>query len=364
VSSRRLVLFGPLAPPYGGVAIHVSQLQELLRDRGVDSHVVAPGWSGHATETLHPFEMSPWRRPMSFLGLARIAGRGGVLHNHMSWTVYPSRRALGVLLQTCRVAGLRRLETLHDGRFIDRWSGMSQSHQHLFLEAMRTAVRVITIGDPLRAFLTSLGVPEDRVVSSGPLLSAAIPTAPLDDRFNVFLNAHPSAWLTIGAMIPLYDFETVARAFAEHRATTPNAGLVVLSAGFVHDAAYEARVRTAISRSGDDVLFATDVAPDQVAAIIRRASVVIRGPSAESFGLTRAEAAIAGVPVVATATGSTRYMELYTHGQPASVAAAVDRALRRTPVELEEAARYYRTLADRNLETILGVYEEVGIHPT
>ena len=107
----------------------------------------------------------------------------------------------------------------------------------------------------------------------------------------------------MGAMLPLYDYTTILRALRETREASIDAGLVVISAGFALDPAYQSEVRALADATDGAAMFRTDEEPGQAAAAMRASSVVIRGPRTESFGLTRAEAAMAGAPIVATPTG-------------------------------------------------------------
>ena len=357
----RLTLFGPLPLPYGGVAIHVSRLYGLLRERGFDVQLAALGWPGVETETLHRLPDQRWLRPISLARLARIAERGGVVHNHTAFAAYPTRLSLGLLLSTCRLAGLRRIETLHSQSILERYPALPAHERRMFLEAMTTAERVIAIGGPLREFLLGLGVPDSRIVVGSPLLPADEAPGELEQQHGAFFAAHSPIWVTIGAMVPLYDFATIAEAFVRYREQEANAGLVVISAGFVHDGVYERRLRSLIADVAGDVVILTDVPANEVAAMLRRASIVIRGPRSESFGLSRAEGAMAGVPVVATNTGITDFMTLYSHGDPRSLADAVQRALRTTPETRAEAAAFYTNLAATNVGAVLSVYDELGI---
>ena len=356
---RRLALLGPWPPPYGGVAVHVERLHELLRERGFKPSVLSFD-VGVVTDDIHPLRHDAKHWPRSLATIARSVGRGGVLHNHTGLTTYPKRSILEPLFLMARLLQIRRLETLHDRTIVTRFGDFVDREKRLFVKAMIDAARIIAIGDDLRDFLVELGVAPTKVVVGQPLLPQREAPQQPPTESAAFFAAHSPVWITVGAFIPLYDFSTVARAFRRLLETEPAAGLIVVSGRFAVDRAYEDEVRSVLRQLGDRVVFMEDIPNPELRALLRSSSVLIRGPRYESYGLSRIEAVMAGTPVVATATGEQRSMTLYRHGDVDSLLVAAQEARSTSPETLQKAAAHYARLAEDSLQLILDVYEKLG----
>ena len=136
-----------------------------------------------------------------------------------------------------------------------------------------------------------------------------------------------------------------------------------MEAGLYATAVYKADVESTLADLGDRVWLAEDVPNSQVTALLRSSTVLIRGTQQESFGLSRIEALLAGIPVVATDTGQTDFMTLYTYGNERSLLAATSRASDAGPEALQAAAAHYGQVASQSFETILDVYAQLGLRP-
>jgi alpha-1,6-mannosyltransferase len=103
-----------------------------------------------------------------------------------------------------------------------------------------------------------------------------------------------------------------------------------------------------------------------LAAMLASSDALLHGSAAETFGLSIAEALCAGVPLVvpdqggAAALAAAEYAELYTAGDVAGCAAAIDRLLSRDPVQLRAAAvaagRDRVEASDTHFERLFALY--------
>jgi glycogen synthase len=363
-NDARVTLFGPLPPPYGGVAVHVERLHELLLRRGFDSRVLTFGNPALSDSRVRAIRYGPVHWPIGLAALGRMAGRGGLVHNQSQFAAYPRRLVLESLSIVAKLWKMRWVETFHDQTIVARFPDLPSGSRDLFVRAMRNATRIIAIGGSLRDFLVDVGIPEGRIVVGQPLLPPRQERLSLPRRYASFFGEHSPILITVGALIPLYDFATIAGAFRELLAREPHAGLAIVVSGFASEPAYEREIWSILGNAADRVLLVQDVPHDEVGALLQASTVLIRGPQVESFGLSRIEALFAGIPVVATDTGQTRFMTIYRHGDIASLISAIDRSSHTEPGELNAAARYYSDMASASLETILKVYEDLGVHPT
>jgi glycogen(starch) synthase len=359
----RVTLFGPLPPPYGGVAVHVERLHELLLERGFDSRVLTLGSPALIDSRVRAVRPGPGRWPLSMVALASIAGRGGLVHSQTQFAADPRRLVLESLSIVARLRKLRWVETLHDQTIVTRFPDLPPGSRRLFVRAMLDATRIIAIGRSLKDFLVDVGIPEANVVVGQPLLPPRPERLPLPERYARFFADHSPVLITIGALIPLYDITTIASAFRALLTREPRAGLVIVVSGFASEPAYERQLWSGLGNLTDSLLFLQDIPHDEVGALLQASTVLIRGAQVESFGLSRIEALFAGIPVVATDTGETRFITVYKHGNIESLIRAIETSSLTDPDELRAAARHYSRVALASLDTILKVYEDLGVQP-
>lgn len=360
-SSRRVVLLGPWPPPYGGVSVHVERLYELLSADGFEPRMLSPDIRARSGD-LYPLSWGGRRSLAGAAAIPRVAGRGGLVHNHSAIATYPTRHLELVLLAT-RASRNGWLDTVHDQTLIHRFEGFTDGGRRLFIKAMTKSAHIIAIGNELRDFLVGIGVSPSKIDVGQPLLPPSLDSPTLEPELQAFVTSHSPLWVTIGAFIPLYDFATVARAFRNVVHAEPGAGLTVVSGRFATDRTFEKSVRALGDDLGDRVMFLEDIPNEQVRTLLRSASLLVRGAQHESFGLSRAEAIMAGVPVVATDSGETKWVTVYEHGNAASLLDASRRARLRGEEALLAGAAYYNEMASRSYEVILGVYERLGVRP-
>lgn len=141
----------------------------------------------------------------------------------------------------------------------------------------------------------------------------------------------PPLLVCLGRLVRDKGFDVAIEALEPLRRLLPGVRLVVAGDG---PEATALRERVRGLDLGDRVAFAGAVAPADVPALLRRASVVVIPSRAEGFGLVALEAAAVGRPVVATRVGglpevveSEKTGLLVEPDQPAALAHAVFRLL-------------------------------------
>lgn len=360
IREKRVVLFGPWPPPYGGVASHMQDLAHNLRGRGVSTRLLCYGdfrTRGHLRR-ISVIRPGWWRSlPKVYLALSSRA----ILHDHSGMIPNPDEGLLRSLASAVRRRGSRWILTLHDETLPDRFTSWPRATRELCLRFLQCPEHVICIGDRLQAFLEELGIPRGNLSSIPPLLPVgAAPEVELEPAIQAFLASHAPVIATIGAFHANYDLAAVARAFPRILREHPRAGLVVIDAGFTADDVSRRDVLQALESGGRGAYCLLSRIPrEQVFGILRASAVFVRSTGSESFGLSRVEAILLGTPVVSTDAGETHYMRLYAHGDPAHLAREVLEILAARP-DLSEAQRYYRTMAEQTLNRLLAVYDRAS----
>jgi alpha-1,3-rhamnosyl/mannosyltransferase len=167
-------------------------------------------------------------------------------------------------------------------------------------DAVRRAARLFTVSAASRAALA-------KAFGLAPARLAIVPEAP-DPVFTRSAAADPElpvprgepfVLCAAGGISPHKNVETLLEAYARLPGSAPR--LVVVGAlGDESYASSAATVRASVSRLGlgDRVVLPGYVPDDVLAALYRRATVVVNPSRAEGFGLTAVEAAACGAPLL------------------------------------------------------------------
>ena len=149
----------------------------------------------------------------------------------------------------------------------------------------------------------------------------------------------PSHLLFVGLIRHVKGLDVLVRALGHLLPEFPNLHLSVAGGSFYR--AYErdaAEVRSLVQALGltDRVRFLGEVAPNDVAALMRRSALLVVPSRRETFSLVTAEALASGTPVVATRCGGPEEILTDDTGQltdvddPAALAIAIESALARS----------------------------------
>jgi glycosyltransferase involved in cell wall biosynthesis len=315
----------------GGSERHLLTLLPALAARGVDVRLLGLDDPARAPAPFYeqlavPFARIPAPRDLDPLLAWRVARavrqtRPDIVHTHLVHAdVYGALNG-GTLVSTKHNDDPFRAGTF---RFVER-------------ALARRAARIITITEALRRFqIERVGIPDAKLVTIHYGLDDLPPawgTNPADG-----VPAEARVLLAVCRLERQKGLDVAVRALAAVRATQPDVELVVLGEG------PERGALGALAQEVGVPLRLLGRAPD-VAAWLRRASVLVHPVRWEGFGLAVLEAMVAGVPVVASRVSS--LPELVVDGEtgvlvepddPAALAAGIERALA-APAQLGQAGR-------------------------
>lgn len=336
--------------PRGGV-VHVLELGRALHQRGHEVTIFAPAAPGQTLFRATPCRVSLARceTPVGDFA-AQVRSRIDAMRSHLAaradldtFDVLHTHDGIGAnaladLAEAGRIAGY--LRTVHH---VDRFpDAQVQAWEE---RSIRAATRVLCVSAVWQQrLLTVLGV-EARQVANGVDL----------DRFTPLRDAHDealeTAWalgprgarvLAVGGVEARKNTGRLLTAFIELRRSHPEARLIVAGGASLlpHDA--EARAfREAAAAAGlaigpGQAIVPTGPVPDDWMPALYRAADVVAMPSlVEGFGLAALEGLACGTPVVVSAIAPfTEHFGEHDVAwadplQPASIAAALDRALQR-----------------------------------
>jgi glycosyltransferase involved in cell wall biosynthesis len=353
--SKRIILFGPLPPPYGGVAIYMKAL--MARLRGPNVRV----WTyGGAKPNGKNIRFIAHRRLGTFWALLSEGRKARILdasHFHLE---YPNLLLLPIWLLLKRLLGFEWFKNILDGSLPKRYPEFGPLQRRLFRRAVKAVDHFVVVSEDLRRWLQE----EIKVQQPIAVIPCLLPTIPGDSQVKLssateknikpYLE-HENRVCSIGVFFPSYGFNDVAAAVEELRERTrKDIGLLLLDGGFVCDEAYRAEVLW----QRDWITVLKEVPNPEIYEILKRSEVFVRAFADESYGISRVEALWAGLPVIATRAGETRGMLLYDAGDVDQLVNQLQAVLL-YPIweERNPWAAKYRREAEENLQAIARVLE-------
>ncbi|HEY9282657.1 MAG TPA: glycosyltransferase family 4 protein [Pyrinomonadaceae bacterium] len=354
---RKVILYGPLPPPYGGVSVYMSFLAEHLRGR------VARVWGVLGDRTKNdPLVRRVRHRRLGVVPALLAEARGARIldatHFHLE---HPHRLLLPVWLAAKRLLGFEWHKNVLDGTLPARHREFGPARKRLFRLAARNVSEFVVVSDELRRWLRDeVGVtqPVHVIPCLVPVPAAAL-AAPLTEATARALRPYAGRArrvCSVGVFIPPYGFLDAARAVETlRRETGEDIGLALLDGTFARDEGY----RREVLAGRDWITVVENVPNSDVYQVFRQSDCFVRGVEREGYGISRVEATWAGLPVVATNAGETRGMLTYEFGDVEGLARQLRRALFERPAaEIERwSAEFGREAAAnlRALQEVLGL---------
>ena len=349
--SRKVVLLGPLPPPYGGVSVYTSFVFEHLKSRGVRAWAYF-GDSAEAEPGVRRFR----HRRLGLLTLAFSEGRGALIldttHFHLE---HPHPLLLPAWLVCKLVLRFRWYKNIHDGSLPARHREFTPLRRLLFRLSLRGADEFVVVSEELRSWLLRELKVRQKVTVIPPLLP--IPARHLEGELPAATASALGPYLrrarrvcSVGVFIPDYGFRDAAEAVEGlRRETGADIGLVLLDGTFARDETYRREVL-----SGRDWITVLENVPNpQVYQVLKRSDCFVRAFGQESYGISRVEALWCGLPVVATTAGETRGMLTYEFGDAGELKRQLHRALFEPPSgEVEAWSARFRREAEANLRAL------------
>ncbi|MDT7542801.1 MAG: hypothetical protein QOE33_2705 [Acidobacteriota bacterium] len=355
---KKVILFGPLPPPHGGVSVYLSALLEHLRDSGVRVWSLA-GEDATQDERVRRIRHRRLGIVPALIGEGRGARVLDASHFHLE---YPHPLLLPLWLALTRALGVEWIKNVHDGSLPARYKNFGRLQRSLFKRAVASVAEFVVVSEELRRWLVEEIKVRQRVTVVPSLLPMAAHAhdAPLSDATEEQIAPYlrrPLRVCSIGVFIPEYGFAHAAEAVERLRAeTNEEIGLVLLDGAFARNETYRAEVL----RGREDWITILENVPNaEVYQILKRSDAFARTFAYESYGISRVEAIWCGVPVVATSVGETRGMLTYEFGDVVALCEQLRRALFHPPHDDVKAwAETFTREAEENLRAIKG---ELGL---
>jgi glycosyltransferase involved in cell wall biosynthesis len=308
--SKRIILFGPLPPPYGGVAIYMKSLVEHFRHSQV--RVWTYGGDRPDDATVRFIAHRKLGTVPALLKEAREARILDVSHFHLE---YPNPLLLTLWLLLKRRLCFEWFKNILDGSLPKRYPHFGKLQRWLFHRGIEAVDEFVVVSEELRRWLKE----EIKVHQRITVIPCLLPRPPKEERtlspateklIESYLSCEKRV-CSIGVFYPSYGFKHVAEAVEELRERSgKDIGLILFDGAFVRDETY----REEVLHQRDWITILEAVPNPETYEILRRSDVFVRAVADEGYGISRIEAIWCGLPVVATRAGETRGMLLYDFG--------------------------------------------------
>ncbi|MGZ3460846.1 MAG: glycosyltransferase family 4 protein [Archangium sp.] len=320
----RVLLVGDYPPPHGGVAVHVQQLHDSLRERGVEAVVLDIGKGGRSAP-----DVIPVRTPTQYgTRLAGFLREGWTVHVHTSGNNPKS----WMLAATAGVRAQRapRVITLHSGLLPD-YLAASVSRRAFARVALAGYSRVVAVSEAVREALSRCGVPEEKLVVYPAFCGSQVRPGPVTREVQEARSRRKPLLAMAHHPSPVYGRALMFRALRRIADELPGVGLAVFGPGtrseaFLRDA-HEARVEELLENLGE-------LEHPQALALLARCDVFVRPTTHDGDAISVREALALGVPCVASDVCA-RPHGTYTFraGDAMDLAHQVHHALERGPAQ-------------------------------
>jgi glycosyltransferase involved in cell wall biosynthesis len=306
VSGKRILL-GPLPPPYGGVAIFMAALSEEASRHDFciwQTTGRAVGGSGSNRSVNHRRFAHIW----ALLKEARGARITDSTHFHFE---YPHPVLLPIWIAAKRLLGFRWIKVLHDGSLPGRAAKFGYFRRRLFDLALKNLDEIVASNQELADWLQGNQGYRGTVHMIPTLVELPDPERSSTARAIGDTFRADAIVTSIGVFIPSYGFDQVATAIETVRSQLGmDIRLVLVDGQFAKDAEF----KNLVLDSRDWIVVLSSVAHEELPDLFNVSDVFVRPFRDESLGLSRVEAIICNVPVIATNVGETRGMLTYEYG--------------------------------------------------
>lgn len=342
----RVLQLGPYPPPHGGVQSNLVAIREYLRRHGHSAPVI------NITRHRKP-EADEVYYPESAAALTKLIFTlpYDILHLHLGGDL--TNRLLALCTVCCSVPGKKKVLTFHSGGYPSSPQGKAANPGTKQGWVLRRFDRLIGVNQEIVDVFHRFGVPPDRTRFIYPHALPGIPSEErLPDGLESFFETHSPVFAAVGLLEPEYDLPLQIRALQALRGQHPDAGLIIIGSGSLHQALEQS---IASLPEPMHVLLYGDLAHQHTIQVIRRCDVFLRTTLYDGDSVSVREALHLGTPVVASDNGMRPAgVTLFRIGDLASLLESVNRVL-----QAGRTGRNNAAADEENVRAVIEVYKEL-----
>lgn len=300
----------------GGVATFVRNLHDnFLRD-GIKHNIIIRSDRDYKYKGMQMLETNilPY-----FYQMSRITRNSLILDSCNIFLEYPqfasNRKKFLIWNFLVKTKNLKWIKIFHDGTLPHRYKDFGCIEKFILRYSLKNIKKVLVVDDSIRKWLVrEIGYKgKVRIIKS--ILPRDYKECHLPVDIMTFIQKYKYIICSIGTCKEEYGFQDIIAALAilpqEYKSST---GVILMDGNFAaKDKNYQV-ARNKFKGIENVLLLSKGVDNDMVQSIMRKSTVFVRGFFFESYGISRIEAILAGIPVIATNVGETRGMYIYEHG--------------------------------------------------
>ncbi len=302
----KILQVGRYPPPYGGITIHIQRLAELCLSERVDCQIIDLYRHSSSEKPLPPFVVYSSRKfPKRILYLWQVLGKNkyDIVHMHVS--------AMGVLswvgpLFVKRLNAKKKILTIHHGNFVGSYLQKNTVQKFLIRKTLSVFdVVVLPTAQLQNAILQEF----QQIISRTTVISTFIQpkTLELVPSFSVFDqfiqgvhndNTIQATILISGFGFHYYGFDLLLSALEELLLENLRFGVIINFYG-PGDEEYKHNLTKQFKEVGASLVL-EDLPPEQFHYVLKNCDLYVRPNLTDSCGVTVFEAAMLGVPAIAS----------------------------------------------------------------
>lgn len=347
-------LLGSYPPPYGGVAVFVKNLHKCLMKENVLHKMII-----NSSERYPGMENLKEDLLGYFFQLLRIKRGSCIIDSCNMFLEYPVKEKAKVWNFLLKVKKWKWIKIFHDGTLPARYLDFSKEEKEMFITSINGMKKILVVSDELSTWLKHdicyLGDVE--IIES--ILPKDIEIKELDYSVESFIQEHEFIVTSIGTGNKEYGFQDVIAAVQQSKYRN-QIGIVLVDGNFAEkNEVYLERIRN--YKKLENVCYIEGgLDNEKTGALLSKSTVFVRGVHYESYGISRVEAVLAGIPVIATNVGETRGMLLYTPGDIQELKERLDDVLDgKSNIDLNEWKKFYEMKAENNYKIIKNIINGV-----
>lgn len=345
--AMHVLQLGPYPPPEGGVSRNLLAIRDEVERLGNKCSIVVTAKSSsvvHEPDVFHPGSAAGLLKT-----LARI--KADVMHLHVGGEL--NSRVMGLAFAVSVFGSGKSVLTIHSGEYPLTETAKAAKPSSVQGLIFRRFSKIIAVNDAIADVMRRFGVPDERISVIAPF-SLNEPDAGVEIPADIaaFCDGSSPMLLSVGGLERDYDPLFQIDAFKGILAEFPNAGLLLVGSGSMHD-----EVKKAVEKSGYGyrIMIPGNVDHSVVLHLIDRADVLLRMTLFDGDAISVREALFLGTPVIATDNGN---RPAGVNTVPIGDGAALVGALKKLyPFAKVRGAR--TATPNSNIDAVIKLYEEL-----
>lgn len=293
--TKRVVLAGFYPPPFAGEPVHVKQLAQFLRDRGLRVEILNLNRQACPSPDYH----SSTQRWALLWKLFTLGDQASIIHLHTNGHSLKSWLMILTAGLAARLRGVSAVLTLHSGLFPAYVRGFGKLRRGLARWILRSFKRVVCVNGDICRTVQGLGITGACAVTIPAFLGVPVPPELAPPDRELIRNLRPLLVTVAGGeQDPELGLAVVLHAVQQLVPSMP--GVMAVLMGWQ----VGPKTRPLIQELGlgAHAICLGEVSHDRCLAFLHAADVLVRSTFADGDAITVREGLAFGVPVVASDT--------------------------------------------------------------